>query len=355
MRITDIKFQRAGFRFTEPFKVAFVVMEGYDTLVVKIETDEGIFGFGEAAPMEFVTGDNLETALCVGKEFRELLIGQDPLAIGEIHRLMDGRYIYNTAIKAAIDLACYDIAARKMGVPLYKYLGGVRNFVESDVTIGIASPEEMAAKANEWVLKGWNILKIKLGENTETDLERIRRIRETVGPDVVLRVDANQGWAVKESIRVSRSLEQFKVELIEQPVAYWDIDGLREIRRASDVDIVADESCHGPMDAARLAKQEAVDGINIKLMKCGGIYPALKINAIAEANGIYCMVGCMGESRIANAAGMHFAAACKNVKKIDLDAAFFTRNNWIEGGYSHDGGKCTLLESPGLGITVEGM
>lgn len=146
MKITDIKFEKATFQFMEPFKVAFAVMTGYDTLVVKIETDEGICGFGEAAPMEFVTGDNLDTAYIVGKEFREMLVGQDPLAIGHIHNLMDGRYAHNTAIKAGIDIACYDIAAKKMGVPLYKYLGGARNQLESDVTVGIGTPEHMAEK-----------------------------------------------------------------------------------------------------------------------------------------------------------------------------------------------------------------
>lgn len=355
MKITDIKFEKASFEFVEPFKVAFAVMTGYETLVVKIETDEGICGYGEAAPLEFVTGDNLEIAYVVGKQFREMLIGQNPLAIGHIHALMDGRYAHNTAIKAAIDIACYDIAAKKMGVPLYQYLGGMNNQIVSDVTIGIGTPEAMAAKSVEWKEKGFSMLKIKLGEDIETDADRMRKIRQAVGPETILRVDANQGWNVKDAIRIGKELEALQVELIEQPTVHWDLDGLKEVKEAVNIPVVADESCHLPADAAKLAKLRTVDGMNIKLMKCGGIYNAIKINAIAEANNLYCMIGCMGESRIANAAGMHLAAACNNIKKVDLDVTFYTKSSWIRDGYVNTGGTCTLLDKPGIGVTVDGM
>ena len=353
MKITDIKFEKASFRFNEPMKVAFAIMEGYDTLVLKMETDEGIVGYGESGPLEFVTGDNLDTVMIVGKQFRDILIGENPLAIGHIHGLMDGKYAYNTSIKAAIDIACYDIASKKMGVPLYQFLGGARNTIVSDVTIGMGTPEDMAAKSADWAAKGWSKLKIKLGENIETDALRMRKVREAVGEKVVLRVDANQGWNVKDAIQIAKELEALHVELIEQPVVHWDLDGLAEVKRAVNIPVVADESCHSPADAAKLAKMRAVDGMNIKLMKCGGIYNALKINAVAEANNLYCMIGCMGESRIANAAGMHVAAALRNIKKVDLDTTFFTQSSWIKGGFENVGGTCTLLDKPGIGVTVE--
>ena len=293
--------------------------------------------------------------MAVGKEYREMLLGKNPLAIGHIHALMDGKYIHNTAIKAAIDIACYDIAAKKMGVPLYQFLGGCQNVIESDVTIGIGTPEHMTEKAVEWVEKGFNILKIKLGEDIETDLERMKSIRQAVGDKVILRIDANQGWSVKDTIRISKDLELLGVDLIEQPIVHWDLDGLEEIKRAVNIPIAADESCQLPMDAAKLAKLRAVDGMNIKLMKCGGIYNAIKINAIAEASNMFCMIGCMGESSIAISAGMHVAAALANIKKIDLDVPFYTNSDWIYGGFTHEGGVCTLSDEPGLGITVEGF
>ena len=352
MKITDIKFEKATFRFEEPFKIAFTVMEGYDTMVLKIETDEGICGYGEAAPMEFVTGDNLDTAFVIGKEFRKMLLGQNPLSIERIHQIMD-RYAYNTSVKAAIDIACYDIASKKMGVPMYQYLGGDGKQVESDVTIGIGTPDHMASQSAKWAEKGWNILKIKLGENPETDLLRMEEIRKAVGDRVKLRIDANQGWAVKDAIKMAKELERLDVELIEQPVVAWDYEGLVEVKKASGIPVVADESCHLPCDAAKLANQRAVDGMNIKLMKCGGIFHALKINAIAEANNLFCMIGCMGESRIANTAAMHVAAAVSNIKKVDLDVTFFTKYDWITGGFENRGGICTLSDTPGLGICAE--
>ncbi|MBE6969975.1 MAG: dipeptide epimerase [Ruminococcaceae bacterium] len=351
MRITDIRFRKMTFTFNEPFKISFAVIRGYDTLVLKIETDEGLVGYGEAAPMGFVTGDNLDTALSIGEEYRRMLIGEDPLAIARIHQIMDGAYAGNTAVKAAIDMACYDIAARKMGVPLWRYLGGSSPELVTDVTLGIDSPENMAAKAQEWVDKGFTEIKVKLGEDIKTDLARMKAIRAQVGSDIILRIDANQGWNVKDSIRIAKELEALDIDLIEQPIAHWDLTGLRRIRDAVSIPIAADESCHSPMDALKLTA--CVDAMNIKLMKCGGIYPALKINSVAEAAGLFCMIGCMGESRIANAAGMHLAAAVPNIQKIDLDVTFFAEGGQVTGGFESVGGRCTLSEKPGLGIEIE--
>lgn len=350
MKIVDIKFKRMPFSFDEPFHIAFAVIEGYDTLVFKIETDEGITGYGEAAPLEYVTGETLDTVEVMGKFYREKLIGENPLAIERIHQIMDQGCAGNTSVKAAIDIACYDIAAKKMGVPLWQYLGGSEHRIVTDVTLGIDTPERMAAKALEWKEKGFTELKVKLGADVKTDLIRMQEIRRAVGPELCLRIDANQGWNVKDAIWIAEKLEKLDIDLIEQPVADWDLEGLRRIRERSVIPIVADESCHSPMDALKLT--DCVDGMNIKLMKSGGIYPAIKINAIAEAAGHFCMIGCMGESKIANAAGMHLAAALSNIKKIDLDVTFFANGGEVIGGYEGEGGHCVLSEQPGLGIEV---
>lgn len=350
MKITDISFKKMSFMFDEPFHIAFAVIDGYDTFVLRIETDEGIVGYGEAAPLEFVTGESLETVECLAHFYREKLMGADPLAIADIHRCMNQEFKGNSSIKAAFDIACYDIAAKKMGVPLWKYLGGSSNQICTDVTLGIDSPEKMAAKALEWKEKGFTELKVKLGEDIQTDFRRMLAIREAAGPEILLRIDANQGWNVKDSIRIAGQLEKLDIDLIEQPVKDWDMEGLKRIRDATNIPIVADESCHTPMDALKLTS--CVDGMNIKLMKCGGIYDAIKINAIAEAASIFCMIGCMGESKIANAAGMHLAAALPNIKKIDLDVTFFANGNEVTGGYEGIGGLCTLSDKPGLGIEI---
>lgn len=355
MNITDISFKKAEFAFNKPFEIAFAVLYGFETMVLRIDTDEGIVGYGEAGPLEYVTGDNLDTCMVIAAEFRKKLIGMDPRSIQSIHRVMDSMYHGHTSIKAAFDIACYDIAAKKAGVPLYRYLGGDNPFIESDVTIGISSPKEMAKDCLEWKNKGFRILKIKLGHDIETDLKRIKAIRQAVGEDVILRVDANQGWSVKDTLQIEPLLRELKVELIEQPVKDTDFEGLKRITDRSLLPIAADESCHLPKDALRLASMRACDGMNIKLMKCGGIEPAVRINAIAEAADLFCMIGCMGESVIANTAAMHLAAAYRNIAKIDLDITFFSHCDWITGGFESEGGKIRLLEQPGIGIEVQGF
>ena len=324
MIINDIQFEVKRFRFEEPMKIAFAEIVDMETCIVKVLTDEGIIGYGEAAPFPYVTGDSLSTVISVGKDLRDGLIGMDPRAIGSIHHKMDSMYAGNTAIKAGIDIACYDIASKAAGVPLYKFLGGDDPHIHSDVTIGIDEPDRMAAAALAWVNKGFEIIKVKLGEDIETDAERIRAIRAAVGEKIRIRIDANQGWSVTDSIRISRTLDKLGVGLIEQPVPAHDFE-----MRACDV-------------------------VNIKLMKCGGIYNAIKISAICEAAGIRCMIGCMGESTLGNLAGMHFAAATENIREVDLDSVYILKQEDVYGGYDHDGGHVTLWETPGIGCKVKG-
>ena len=355
MVITDIGTEVRSFRFEEPMKVAFATITDMDVCIVKVQTDEGITGYGEAAPLPFVTGESLETVLAVGEELKKVLIGTDPRALGSVHRIMDGLFHGNTSIKAGIDMACYDIASKSAGLPLYRYLGGDDPHIHSDVTIGIDTPERMAQKALEWTGKDFDILKVKLGEDIRTDAQRIRAVREAVGEDIGIRVDANQGWTVKDTLQILPELEKWGVDLLEQPVAAWDYEGLKEIRDRAGILIAADESCHGIQDAMRLASMRAVDVINIKLMKCGGIWNALKIGAVCEAAGLSCMIGCMGESTLANLAGMHLAAAMDIIREVDLDAVYILKQESVCGGYDHRGGRALLWETPGIGCTVKGV
>lgn len=353
MRIKDIRFQKERFSLEQPFRVAFGSISELESVLIKVETEEGLCGYGEAATLPYVTGDNMDTALSVGKELRSALIGKDPTAVEALHAAMDPLYNGNTAIKAGIDIACYDICAKNAGIPLYRHLGGDNSALQSDVTIGIDSPEEMAKQAEEWVRNGFSILKVKLGQDVDMDRQRIEAVREATGCDVRIRVDANQGWSVKESLRIIPRLAALGVELVEQPVAACDIDGLKEIRDRSDLLIAADESCHSEYDAFRLAAMRAVDMINIKLMKCGGIFHAQRIAAICEAAGISCMIGCMGESNLANVAAMHVAAATGNIKEVDLDTVYLLKQDKVSGGFTHAGGTVQLTENPGIGCTLK--
>jgi o-succinylbenzoate synthase len=352
MKITGVKIKRVKKKLIKPFKIAAGVSYYSNQIIVKVETDEGIYGLGAAGPSPRVTGETIETCMEMIKYFGEQLEGQNPLDIEMCNFIMNkvGR---NTSAKAAIDIALHDILGKKAGLPLYKLLGGFGNTVESDITISVDEPAVMVEDAKKLVAKGIKILKVKVGLGMENDIERIRKIREAVGDDIIIRLDANQGWTVKEAIEGINRLQEFGIESVEQPVMNWDYNGLKEIRNNITVPLMADESIHTATDAIRLIQMDAVDIINIKLMKSGGLYEAAKINSIAEAAGKKVMIGCMNESTISLAAAAAFAAAHRNVQFADLDSDTYYADNDVVGGYERAEGTMILSEKPGLGVEYD--
>lgn len=353
MKISDIKVEKLTLGLYKPFEIALGVMEDSDIVLVKVETDAGVFGIGEGAPAEFITGETADGIILAVKFLKELLLGEDPLNIGKIHNIMDVFLRDNNAAKAAIDMALYDIRGKIMNAPLYKVLGGDSNKFTTDITIGIADPQEMAAEAKERVKEGFNILKIKAGSDPKRDLEVIKLIRETVGDNIRIRMDANQGWSASTAVKVLNEVEKYGVEAVEQPVPYWDLAGMAFIRSKVNITIIADEGVFSPMDAMRAIKADACDMINIKLMKCGGLYKAAQINAIGQAAGVECMVGCMLESKIAITAASSLAAAKKNIKEADMDGFLYTKDPGIKGGFTLENGVITLTDAPGLGLEID--
>jgi L-alanine-DL-glutamate epimerase-like enolase superfamily enzyme len=230
-------------------------------------------------------------------------------------------------------------------------MGGYRTEVLTDITLSIKSPKEMAEDAVKAVNKGFKALKVKVGVNPPEDVERIKRIREAIGDNVQIRIDANQGWTPKQAIEVLNKIEKFNIQFAEQPVPSEDIKGLMEVKKKSPIPMMADESVHSPEDALRLIQAEAVDLINIKLMKSGGILKGRKIAAIAEAAGIPCMIGCMGESEIGIAAGAHLAAAVKNIQYADLDSDLLLKDKLVKkGGTKVKDSMRVFPKQDGLGI-----
>lgn len=353
MKITDIKAEKLQLKLNKPIKVSLGVIEQYDTIIVKITTDEGISGVGESSPIEFVTGESVDTVVLVIKAMAKQLIGMDPLNIEAIHHVMDRYITNNTAAKAGIDIALFDIKGKVMNAPLYKVLGGFSNQVETDITLSIDEPEKMAQAAKEKADRGFKIIKVKAGIDPDKDVEAIRLIREAVDSNIKLRMDANQGWTVADAVMVMNAVEKYGVQAVEQPRPYWDIDGTAHIRSKVNIKVMVDESVFSPIDAIKVIKKEAADIINIKLMKSGGIYKAEQINAIAQASGLTCMVGCMLESRIGIAAGAHFVASKKNILDADLDGFMHCQEcKGIEGGFAIEGGTMTLSDKPGIGVDV---
>jgi L-alanine-DL-glutamate epimerase-like enolase superfamily enzyme len=322
-------------------------------LLVRVATDEGVVGFGEASPLASVTGCDEADTLNFLNAMNDHLAGVEALGLERVHRLMDERGCGNAPGRAAIDIALHDIWGKYAGIPLYRLLGGGSNTLTSDITIGIDEPHTMARYARRYVDEGFSILKIKVGLNPADDLEAVRLIRKEVGLGVDLRIDANQGWTRKQTLATLRAMERLGIDEVEQPLAADDLEGLRFVRERASQDVMLDETVHTPRDAWRALSAGAADAINIKLMKSGGLYPACQINAIAQAAGVPCMVGCMGEGRVGIAAAAALAAGLDNIRSTDLDShRMLDEPEGITGGFEQAGGIMRLTEEPGLGVEV---
>lgn len=353
MRIIDIKTKHISVPLKTPFKTALRTVSRVEDIIVIIITDEGSVGYGEAPPTEVITGDTKEAIISAVEIIKRSIIGMDIENIEGIMVAINGSMAKNTSAKAAIDMAVYDLYGQLYKAPLYKLLGGYRRELVTDITISINSPEEMVRDSLEAVARGYNTLKVKLGKDSELDIARLKSIRKAVGSNINLRVDANQGWKRKEAVRVLRKMEDLAldIEFIEQPVEAHDIDGLKFVSDNTAIPVMADESVFSPQEALKIMETRAAELINIKLMKCGGIYNALKICSLAEIYGIECMIGCMLEAKVSVTAAVQLAAAKKVITKIDLDGPCLCSEDPIEGGAMFNESFITLQQGAGLGIT----
>ncbi|MFC2076866.1 mandelate racemase/muconate lactonizing enzyme family protein [candidate division KSB1 bacterium] len=351
LKITGVDIYPMNIPLKEPFRIALGTITHANEVLVVIKTDGGISGMGEAGPIPMITGTTQATDLAVAQGIAKIINGKDPLKIEELTDLMVDTFHGNATIRAAYDSALYDILGQAAGLPVYRLLGGNKPTFETDTTVSLDTPDVMAAKAAGWVGRGFKQIKIKLGDPA-IDEDRVRAIREAVGPNIGLQVDVNQGWSVREAVDTINRIERYDMELIEQPIAASDFRGLKFVREHVGVPIMADESLVTSEDAIELVRLEAVDMFNIKLMKTGGIREGLRIAAIARAAGIPCMVGCMGETRLALTAASHLVAAEKVLVYADLDMALFLESDPVEGGIQYEGGTITLPEGPGLGAKI---
>jgi len=352
MGIQQIEVYPVTLRYKEPFRIAPGASIESHNVIVKIITDYNVIGWGESSPSERVTGETAETVIKTLDKIAPKLIGHCPLRIENDIEIMDSIIKRNPAAKAAIDIALHDILGKTAHKPLFMLMGGYRTEVMTDITLSIKSPREMAEDAAKAVKNGFKALKVKVGVNPAEDIERIKLIREAAGSNVQIRIDANQGWTAKQAIEILNKIDKFEIQFAEQPIPAEDIKGLKEVKRNSPIPIMADESVHSLEDALQLIQAEAVDLINIKLMKCGGILKGRKIAAVAEAAHIPCMVGCMGESEIGIAAGSHLAAAVKNIIYADLDSDILLKDKLVRKDVAKiENSKRILPKEHGLGIT----
>ena len=319
-----------------PFRISRGVQNTSPNVIVQINHEE-YTGYGEASPDEFY-GESQETVLACIALFAGNL-GNDPFLLTDVMERLDKIIGKNPSAHAAVDMALYDIAGKMLGVPLYKLLGlNPARTPHTSFTIGIDTPANMAKKA--LVARDYPILKVKVG--TAHDIEVLKAIRDVSG--AVIRVDANAGWTPKEAIKNIHALAPYNIEFVEQPIPPHDWAGLKLIRDNVSVPIIADESCVTVEDIPRMAG--IVDGINIKLMKCGGIHHALKMIHVARANNLRVMIGCMIESSLAITAAAHLTPL---VDYADLDGNLLVSDDPY-CGVTVEKGKLILPDAPGLGV-----
>lgn len=354
MKIIDVKTKRLSIPLKKPFKTALRTVSEAESIVVYIYCDDGTVGIGEAPPTHVITGDSLESInYAVMQIIRPSIIGLEIEQKEQIESILEKVILNNSSAKAAVDIAIYDCLGKKVHLPLYQLLGGYTTRLETDYTVSVSHTEEMIEDARSLVEMGFDTLKIKVGNSTiGEDIERVSGIRRAVGNHVKLRLDANQGWSVKEAVTAIHRLEDMDlgIELVEQPIPAWDIEGMKRVTENAEIPIMADESVFSPRDAAHLLAIHGCDMINIKLMKAGGISGAEKINALAEVYGVECMVGCMIESKISVTAACHFAAGKKNVTRCDFDAPLMFASDPVIGGVRFQQNQIFLPKDPGLGI-----
>ncbi len=354
MKIHDIQIGKVSIPLKKPFKTALRRVDSAEDIIIKVITDSGEVGYGNAPPTAVITGDSQDSIVAAIRDtLGPKIIGMPIDNLEGIMAILDAGMLHNHSAKAALDIAVHDLFGQRYGLPLYKLFGGLRSSLETDLTISLNAPEEMVRDALEAVAQGYTALKLKVGNDPTLDAQRVRAIRGAVGQDIKIRLDANQGWGAKEAVRIIRRFESdgLDIDLIEQPVKARDFEGLKYVTDRVATDIMADESAFGPFEVFQLLSLRACDLINIKLMKAGGLHNALKIVHFAETRDVQCMMGCMLECKIGITAAASLAGGKRIITRTDLDAAVLLAEDPVVGGVSFYKNQLRIPDAPGLGIT----
>lgn len=350
MRITRVSYERLDLVLSVPYTIAYETIGESVNFILKVETDTSIVGYGCAAPDISVTGESPEEVeLLIKDTVIPFLVGNNPFTYAHILErlriLLEGK----SSTLAMVDIALHDIISKKTGVPLFEYLGGFRDHIATSITIGILSLENTLMQASEYVGRGFNILKIKGGLNLEADIEKMILLREKF-PDIKLRFDGNQGYSVDDSITFFKRTVQVGIEIFEQPTRIDNEEKLGEVTSRVRLPVMADESLKNLTDAFRLAQDQRIDMVNIKLMKVGGILQALHINSVAKSAQLEVMVGCIDECGVGISAGLHFALSRPNVHYADLDGHLDMPGDPFKSLFRLKNGVLYPSENPGLGM-----
>ena len=353
MKITKVRIGRISVPLRTPFKTALRSVSSVEDVIVEIHTDCGAVGYGEAPPTGAITGHTTGAIIgAIQDHIAKTIVGRDVDEFETLLQSVQNCIVGNSSAKAAVDMALWDLYGQLYHIPVYKLMGGARKNIVTDITISVNDPETMVKDALIAVDRGYDCLKMKVGVNPELDVARLAAVRNAVGKDIVIRIDANQAWTPKQAVKILNRMQEqgLDIELVEQPVKAHDFEGLKYVTERSYVPVLADEAVFSPEDAMTIMKMGAADLINIKLMKCGGLYNALKIASAAEVFGVECMIGCMLEAKISVNAAVHLACAKNIITKVDLDGPVLCSEDPIIGGAVFDEKLITVSDEHGLGI-----
>jgi L-alanine-DL-glutamate epimerase-like enolase superfamily enzyme len=353
MKITKVEAWRVTMRLAEPYTIAYETVHETTNVFLCLETNQGINGYGCAAPDEHITGETADSVLrAIEDMVKPAISNSDPLRPAMLLERLKPPLKGQSSVLAGLDMALFDILGKASNLPLWRLLGGFRDRMKTSVTIGILPSKETVDRARDWVSRGFTCLKIKGGINVESDIERVLKVRESVGKGIELRFDANQGFSLEDSFKFVEQTRKARLELIEQPTPKGKPDLLGRVTSGVSIPVMADESLMTLRDAFRIARRDLADMVNIKLMKVGGISEALQINAVARSARLEVMVGCMDEAALAIAAGLHFALARPNVIYADLDGHLGLMGDPSHGGVILRKGILFPTNSPGLGFDL---
>jgi L-alanine-DL-glutamate epimerase-like enolase superfamily enzyme len=357
VRITGVEIVPVKLPLLEPFVVSYGTFPDLATVLVRLETDGGLTGWGEGTPDPHVTGETFEGVIATLRHLAPALLGHDPLDRSAAMRLLGSRVAGAPTAKAALDIALHDLAGRVAGLPVWALLGGrAREALSISRVISLKSPEAMAIDATQFVAAGFHTVKLKVGDARDIrgDVRRVAAVREAVGQDVGIKIDVNGGWRTAgAAVGAVRGIAAYDPEYVEQPVDRRALEGMAEVRRLGGVPVMADEAVLDAHDALQAVRLRACDLINIKLMKCGGLLAALALDAVAETAGVGCQIGTMVESSVASAAGLHLALALHNVATVEMGGPIMLAEDVgdLRAYYEHD--RITVPAGPGLGVEPE--
>ena len=372
MIITDIRLAKLTVPLVTPFKTSLRTVTEIDDLVVVIHTDSGEVGYGSAPETPLITGDTHSSMIeVINKVFIPLLMESNIENTWQIAAKLQQVIPCHNSAKAALEIALFDLYGQLHHLPLYQALLMTNSsepltsrcdepmILKTDITISMNDFDSMLADSNKAISQGFDVLKVKVGNNLNDDIKSVIRLYKAIGKHVGIRLDVNQAWTAEQTLHAAQCFidNNVIIELIEQPVKADDISGLQYITERTEIPIMADESAFNLNQIQNLVEQKAADIINIKLMKTAGITQAVAIADYCESKNIPCMIGCMLEGSIAVAAAAHLALAkSSSITKIDLDGPSLGRYDPVTGGVCFDKSTIYLSNAAGLGITaIDGL